>query len=165
MVKGLHVSHRRSLQLKEAQFWYDWRNLGVHYHVGESVTSNCHLFKKFQSHQNPMQISCKKEMTRSTGWEKHGVHNFSSFGCSDLASSHYKTTRFVWGFWKNPEPMPLILFFCLQKTGTGGSLIGKYQKTRTSGYQQNETPAQHCLKPIIRIWENHIAPVIVWSPS
>jgi hypothetical protein len=32
--------------------------------------------------------------------------------------------------------------FCLQKTGTGGSLIGKCQKTRTSGYQQNETPAQ-----------------------
>lgn len=48
--------------------------------------------------------------------------------------------------------------FCIQKTGTGGSLIGKYQKTRTSGYQQNETPVQHCLKPIIRIWDNHIAP-------
>jgi hypothetical protein len=48
--------------------------------------------------------------------------------------------------------MPLILFFAFEKTGTGGSLIGKYQKTITSGYQQNETPAQqHCLKPIIRI--------------
>jgi len=116
-----------------------------------SVSSNCHLFKKFQSHQKPNADFVQERNDQVHRLRKAWSSQIFLFWV--LRSCKFPPTKPL-GLCEGFEitlTSALDSVFCIQKTGTGGSLIGKYQKTRTSGYQQNETPVQHCLKPIIRV--------------
>jgi len=116
-----------------------------------SVSSNCHLFKKFQSHQKPNADFVQERNDQVHRLRKAWSSQIFLFWV--LRSCKFPPTKTL-GLCEGFEitlTSALDSVFCIQKTGTGGSLIGKYQKTRTSGYQQNETPVQHCLKPIIRV--------------
>jgi hypothetical protein len=72
-----------------------------------SVTSYCHIFKKFQSHQKPNADFVRKKWPGPQAEKSMEFTNFPLLGAQILQVP--KTTGFVWGFWNNPNQ---CLRFC-----------------------------------------------------
>ncbi len=75
-----------------------------------SVTSNCHLFKNFQSHQKTQcRFRARKKWPGPQAEKSMEFTIFPLLGAQILQVPTYKTTGFVWGFWNNPNQ---CLWFC-----------------------------------------------------